>query len=329
MLKRRTLILALLFAALMVTATTGCALSQLLGRQAPPPTPTFTKTPKPTFTNTPDTQSQMPSPSNPMPVPGSQDTPVVQVVNTPAPVVPPTDTPVPPTPTPEAAQAIVKVDSLNVRSGPGTTYGRIGQIRSGQEFDIVGRVQGGSWVKICCLQTQEGWVSADYVRIRGDLPSVALVTDLPPTSTPRPTPRPTNTPPPPPPTAPPAPAKPRYEFSKAIVQSCAPNGGTTYIKGTVYRNRQPANGYRVVFSWQPDGNWTTQPVQSGPHEGYPGWNAGYYSHIIQAGGAREGTWYVWIVNEAGGRISEMATFSTDGSVHSSSCQEVVVDFDTN
>ncbi|NLE76035.1 MAG: hypothetical protein GX605_04705, partial [Chloroflexi bacterium] len=191
--------------------------------------------------------------------------------------------------------------------------------------DVIGRTEDGRWLQICCFQGQNGWVAADYVSVQGEVQQVALVQDLPPTPTPRPVP-PTNTPAPPPPTAPPAP---RYEYNKALVQRCDPNAGVTVASGTVYRNHQPHNGAKVVFSWSADGPHATAPVISGPHPGYSSWAPGYYSHIIQAGGPREGTWYFWIINDAGQRISEVAMVHTDGTAGAGKCQQAIVDFDTN
>lgn len=135
-----------------------------------------------------------------------------------------------------------------------------------------------------------------------------------------------------PPTSTPTPVdtpEPVIEYHKAIVQRCDPNPGITYAEGTVYRYHQPVNGVRVVYSWMPDGPWVTQPVISGPHQGYPGWNTGFYSHIIGVSGPREGTWYFWLVNEYGGRISVMAVVHTDGEAGPGKCQQAVIDFDTD
>ena len=84
----------------------------------------------------------------------------------------------------------------------------------------------------------------------------------------------------------------------------------------------------MVFSWEPDGEWVTPAAISGPHEGYPYWNPGYYSHIIQAGGPREGTWYLWIADDMDQRISEMAIIHTDGTAGPGKCQQAIIDFDT-
>ena len=115
-----------------------------------------------------------------------------------------------------------------------------------------------------------------------------------PTFTPTPTSTPTSTP------------DPGYAFSRAVVESCAPNDGGARIEGVVYQNDQPADGYRVVFSWQPDGGWSTEPAVSGPNP------PGAYTHIISSGVAIAGDWWVWIVDGEGARISPMASFHSDG-----------------
>jgi len=69
-------------------------------------------------------------------------------------------------------------------------------------------------------------------------------------------------------------------------------------------------------------------VQSGPHQGYEGWNTGFYSHIIQHDGPREGDWHFWIVDSNGQRISKTAHVHTDGSAGDGKCQQAVIDFDS-
>ncbi len=151
----------------------------------------------------------------------------------------------------------------------------------------------------------------------------------PPTPTPPPGATPTPTPTPaittPTPTATPPPTS-TYLFSRARLVRCDPNGGTTYVHGTLRLNGQPVNGYRVVFSYQPDGP-IVAGIQSGPHEGYWGWADGYYSHILQAGGPRAGDWWFWVVDDQGQRISALGYVRTDGYVDANSCQQALLDFE--
>ncbi len=150
-----------------------------------------------------------------------------------------------------------------------------------------------------------------------------------PTVTPTATPSGTVTATPTPPATPTATATPNYVFNRAELVDCQPNAGVTYVEGTVSYDGVPANGYRVVFSYEQDGPWATQPQISGPHDGYPYWDPGYYSHIIQAGTAREGDWWFWIVDDQGVRISAMAFVHTDGTAGPGKCQQAIIDFDTN
>jgi hypothetical protein len=93
-------------------------------------------------------------------------------------------------------------------------------------------------------------------------------------------------------------------FDRAEYAGCTADTNATRIVGVVYRSRQPADGYRVVFSWQPDGTPATPPSITGPSP------PGAYTHIVNG---REGDWWVWIVDAQGERISPMAFYrSADG-----------------
>lgn len=62
---------------------------------------------------------------------------------------PPAPVPVPaPVPMPEALRARVLVDSLNVRSGPGTGYPAVGRLQAGSLVDITGLAGSDVWVEI-------------------------------------------------------------------------------------------------------------------------------------------------------------------------------------
>ncbi len=115
-------------------------------------------------------------------------------------------------------------------------------------------------------------------------------------------------------------------FNVVTVSQCEPQAAGNWFEGTTSINGQPKNGYKVVFSYAPDGPPITAPVQSGPHEGYSGWKTGYYSHIIHAQGPIAGDWYVWIVDERGKRISEIADWVSTGP--GKGCNQAVVDFDS-
>ncbi|MEA3350971.1 MAG: SH3 domain-containing protein [Chloroflexota bacterium] len=74
-------------------------------------------------------------------------------------------------------------EQINVRSGPGTDYPRVGVLLNRQEVPALGRTPAGDWVQILYLGVDEGvaWVYAPLIRIEGgDIP----IAEPPPTPTP-------------------------------------------------------------------------------------------------------------------------------------------------
>lgn len=327
MFKQRQRVLSLLAsAALLALLLAACGPSAKPAEPTRTPMPTFTPTPQDqqsiSQTNT-TTQTQAGDQGGSQPV---QEAPT----DTPAPsAAPPTDTPKPaPTDTPKPAPAEVVANSvINVRGGPGTNYNIVGAAQQGQRFTVKAKSPDGNWWQID-FNGQDGWVFGQLVNAQ-NTGAVAVAQNIPqpppPTATPIPPP-PTNTPKPaaPQPTTPP---KSNYKFSKALVQQCVRQPAGNWFDGTTYVDHQPASGYKVVFSASPDGGWASSPMVSGPHEGYPGWRQGYYSHIIHAQGPEAGDWYVWIVDDGGQRISEIAHWHSTGP--GEDCNQATVDFDTN
>lgn len=159
---------------------------------APTPVPPTATSAPPTATPPPPTATPVPPTDTPMP---PTDTPVpptdtpVPPTKTPSPPtktpVPPTDTPVPPTPTPAAPQAVPK-QNVNLRGGPGTEYAVAGSAKAGQQLEIVGKNQAGSWWQVCCVAEKQVWVSASLVTVQGDVTGVPVPKDIP-TPPPQPT----------------------------------------------------------------------------------------------------------------------------------------------
>lgn len=56
----------------------------------------------------------------------------------------------------------VEADVINVRTGPGTSYGLVGTATIGQKFDIKGRTDDKTWYLICCVNGQQGWVNTEF-----------------------------------------------------------------------------------------------------------------------------------------------------------------------
>jgi uncharacterized protein YraI len=84
-----------------------------------------------------------------------------------------------PAPSPQRSFATVTVKigenpDINVRSGPGVDYERIGTLLAGQEVPALGRSAGGDWVQISYPEGPDGlgWVYTYLVEINGELPIV-------------------------------------------------------------------------------------------------------------------------------------------------------------
>jgi len=78
--------------------------------------------------------------------------------------------------TPEGVTATVNLnspDAINVRSGPNSLYGLVGQLQPGQTVPVFGRSKGGEWLYIEYFGGPEnrGWVYSPLVEITaGELP---------------------------------------------------------------------------------------------------------------------------------------------------------------
>lgn len=96
----------------------------------------------------------------------------------------PTAAPAPATPSSASASAIPN-SNLNIRSGPGATYGVVGTAFGGQEYAILGRNSDSSWVQI-----EGGWIAGWLAIIRGDLNAIPVTATSapPPPSVPLPAP---------------------------------------------------------------------------------------------------------------------------------------------
>ncbi|MCB0081913.1 MAG: hypothetical protein KDE47_13320 [Caldilineaceae bacterium] len=135
-----------------------------------------------------------------------------------------------------------------------------------------------------------------------------------PTSTPTPTVTPTVMP-----TVTPTEAIHPYPFT-ALVGRCLPYTYGSRFSGTVSIDGAPVNGYRITFSYEPDGpHVPQQPAYSGSNG-----EAGAYSHILGVAVRRVGEWYAWMVDSDGRRISTIGAFHTDGDADQ--CNDATVDF---
>lgn len=54
---------------------------------------------------------------------------------------------------------------LNVRSGPGTNYEKITQVKPGERYLLISHDQNAGWYQIRLSETQTGWVTGEYAEI--------------------------------------------------------------------------------------------------------------------------------------------------------------------
>lgn len=77
-----------------------------------------------------------------------------------------------------SATATVVIASLNVRSGPGTTYAKVGSAQKGEVLTVVGQNGNCAWLKIITPKKLEGWVSgaAKYVTLSAKCSTIPAAT---------------------------------------------------------------------------------------------------------------------------------------------------------
>ena len=114
--------------------------------------------------------------------------------------------------------------------------------------------------------------------------------------TPRPTPRPTARPPTP---IPPPPAATVFPYTfHAYFDKCE-HSGIAYIKGSVFADKNDLSsqmsGVKLRLSISPDGASVGDVVSEVE-----------YTFILSDSGPRPGTYYVWVIDDSGKRISEMS-----------------------
>jgi uncharacterized protein YraI len=171
---------------LFVTVLSGC--SSVFGPASEPTaTPTRVYAVVPTFTPTPATVAAAPTSTptaNPPTPTATVATPITATVAVTTTVAVTANQIITPTAAPaNEAQLTIAGETVNVRSGPATTFDAIGSAANGESFPIVARNTQGDWWQICCINDQPGWVfgelatvaNADNVAIAADAPTLAPV----------------------------------------------------------------------------------------------------------------------------------------------------------
>jgi hypothetical protein len=95
-------------------------------------------------------------------------------------VIPPTpsDTPTP-SATPPILGSVSSLQSINVREGPGTNFSAIVALRPATRVEILGRNNDGTWLNIRMEDGDEGWVSANLIRLQATPTSLPTMTPSP------------------------------------------------------------------------------------------------------------------------------------------------------
>lgn len=260
-------------------------------------------------------------------------TPIAQPAQTTPTDIPPLPTPVsseptvtlvlptepPDTPTPESTPFAIPAGdfNVNIRSGPGVDFPRIGRLSVDGSIAVVGRTASGEWWQVCCVDGESGWVWADVVEVRGPLEDVPVPLTVPqgaspataaPTSA-----APTATRPPPAPSPTSAPVfafvvegTQAFDNTNAFVNIFAkiykPGDAPVALSG--YRMRVLKNGGEVAVL-----NSTTEMRDSAP----PGWgNAVKYNVEKFEAPLDNATWTAYVIDGSGKQVSPEATFHTSG-----------------
>jgi uncharacterized protein YgiM (DUF1202 family) len=76
----------------------------------------------------------------------------------------------------DSAKATVSAKSLRVRAGPGPDAEVLGGIKEGQVYDVIGLSSDGEWVQLAvpALPGGKGWVSANFVSVKGAITGAAI-----------------------------------------------------------------------------------------------------------------------------------------------------------
>jgi len=227
----RVRIWAVMAVVMLAVVAVGCAGSR--SAQGPVGTPVPTKTLRPTFTHTPVVPTDVPPTATPAPT---------VTPEAPTPTLTPEPTAEPPTPTPQPASFSVQNPTVNVRSGPGTSYSRIGQLTAGQTFDILGKNDTGDWWQFS-YNGDPAWVAAEMVQATS-VEAVEVAANIPalPTAVKRVA-QPTARPAAPKPAAPAAPPAPATKFALRGTQPYVNTNNYITVRCRVSRDLTDAGSF--------------------------------------------------------------------------------------
>jgi hypothetical protein len=93
----------------------------------------------------------------------------------------PSDTPEA-TPT-QAVSARTKGSNVNLRSGPGTYYDRVGVTKQEERIQVISRTEDGAWLRIITSTDMDCWISAEFVSLPVKIEDIPVESDIPPAPT--------------------------------------------------------------------------------------------------------------------------------------------------
>jgi ABC-type branched-subunit amino acid transport system substrate-binding protein len=186
---------------------------------------------------------------------------------TPAATAVPQETPLP-TATLEGAWVNVTANVLNVRTGPGFDYDKVGQVEAGDQFRILGAIADYSWLLVD-YNGGVGWVKTEFVDILGDLATVSII-QPPPSPTPGATATPT------------LPPNPDLTIDTVVLNPPQPVPGQPFTAMVTVRNAGggAAGRFAVAATWEPGSVYTAAFVEG---------LAGGQSTQVQLSGTLTGT----------------------------------------
>lgn len=173
-----------------------------------------------------------------------------------------------PSPTPDGVYVTITRAVQNVRTGPGTNYDILGQLKEGETAQVIGANINFTWIVIN-FRGQNGWLSTDILTLSGNRNTVPVV-QAPPTPTPLPA------------TATPTPEP----FPDIVILGATPNrltrGASFSVTVTVANNGAVNAGpFAVAASFTPGNVYSAFNL--------PGLGAGQQTSIVLSGTLGAGT----------------------------------------
>lgn len=198
---------------------------------------------------------------------------------------------------------------MNLRSGPGTNFGRVGQVGRGQKLPITGRNQNSSWFQITTPDGKSAWVINDdrWTRSLGDTSVVPVAQNIP---TPPPTPRPQ-------PTSKPAPTNtpvPSFAFQASGPISSPTSNSFLNIFGAVQdQGGAWLAGYQLKATRNGGDAGLSEPSRPGYSDASnPGAGDNQHQNMkYEYSDQSAADWEVWLVDGGGTQVSNSIRFSTN------------------